>query len=189
MSHRPVPGSTVVRRSPTSRRARVAIALGSNLGDRPTRIERSLEAIRVFVDDVEVSPLYETDPMYDENQPVFLNACCVGTTALTPRQLLSQLQDIERAHGRRRDGRRFGPRAIDLDLLLFESLVIESQDLAVPHPRLRERAFVLVPLADIAADWLVPASEGCPALTVREILAGIETDGVRKYDESRDGEN
>lgn len=165
----------------TSKGARVAVSLGSNLGDRPERLESSLQAIRAFVGDVEVSPLYETDPMYVEKQPVFLNACCIGRTWLTPRQLLSQLQDIERALGRRRDGCRFGPRAIDLDLLLFDSYVISSRDLAVPHPRLRERAFVLVPLADIAADWLVPASQGFPALTVGEILAGIETDGVRKF--------
>jgi 2-amino-4-hydroxy-6-hydroxymethyldihydropteridine diphosphokinase len=165
-------------------RAQVAISLGSNLGDREARIRSSLQAIRTFVDEIEVSPLYETDPMYVEEQPAFLNACCRGSTTLSPHQLLSQLQDIERANGRRRGGPRFGPRTIDLDLLLVDSVVIDSRGLVVPHPRLHERAFVIVPLADVAADWRVPSSQGYPTQTVREILAEIETGGVRLFQDS-----
>ncbi|MBK5098559.1 MAG: 2-amino-4-hydroxy-6-hydroxymethyldihydropteridine diphosphokinase, partial [Gemmatimonadetes bacterium] len=114
------------------------------------------------------------------DQPLFFNACCTGRTRLTPHQFLSQLQDAEQAAGRDRTGPWYGPRTLDLDLLLYGDEVIEDSDLVVPHPRLRERGFVLVPLAEIAADWLVPASRGEEAESVGSLAGRVGTDGTRR---------
>ena len=99
---------------------------------------------------------------------------------MTPRQLLSQLQDAERAAGRDRSGPRYGPRTLDLDLLLYGDQVIEDPDLVVPHSRLRERGFVLVPLAEIAAEWIVPASAGMAADSVGSLAERVGMDGIRR---------
>lgn len=158
--------------------ARVAIGLGSNLGDRSAWLERAVARLRDLLDELRVSSVYETVPMHAGAQPDYLNACCTGHTRLTPRQLLSSLKEVEGRLGRRRGGRRFGPRVIDLDLLLYDELVVEEPDLVVPHPRLRERAFVLIPLAELAADWVVPASDGAPRSSVDRLVAGIDRSGV-----------
>jgi 2-amino-4-hydroxy-6-hydroxymethyldihydropteridine diphosphokinase len=161
------------------RRTRVAIGLGSNLGDRASRIREAVLALRASLDGIRVSPIFETDPVHLEDQPAFLNACCTGTTRLTPRQLLSVLQDLERSLGRTRDAVRFGPRVIDLDLLLFGDRIVEDEDLVVPHPRMRERGFVMRPLAAIAPEWIVPGSHGHPSETVAEIAERLGPEGVR----------
>jgi 2-amino-4-hydroxy-6-hydroxymethyldihydropteridine diphosphokinase len=161
-----------------------AVSLGSNLGDRAANLSFGLRRIKLSAEDVRVSPLYETRPLELEDQPDFLNACCIGRTRLTARQLLSQLQDAERAAGRRRSTLRYGPRRLDLDLLLYDEEVILTPELEVPHPRMRERAFVIVPLADIALDWVVPASRGNRETTVGEILRDMDTEGVRASSES-----
>jgi 2-amino-4-hydroxy-6-hydroxymethyldihydropteridine diphosphokinase len=161
-----------------ARGARVAIGLGSNLGDRAARLERAVAGLRELLDELRVSSVYETVPVHADDQPDYLNACCTGHSRLTPRQLLSSLQDMEGRLGRRRGGRRFGPRIIDLDLLLYEELIVEEPDLVVPHPRLRARAFVLVPLAELAADWMVPASGDAPEASVGRLVAGIDRSGV-----------
>jgi 2-amino-4-hydroxy-6-hydroxymethyldihydropteridine diphosphokinase len=155
----------------------VAIGLGSNLGDRRAHLRFGVERLREYLREIRVSPLYETDPEGDCDQPPFLNAVCVGRTVLSPRQLLSQLQDAERAAGRRRGARRFGPRTLDLDLLVYGNSVLRSAELTVPHPRLRERAFVLVPFADVAPDWIVPGESG-RAETVARLLSRLNTGTV-----------
>jgi len=165
---------------------RVAVGLGTNQGDRQARIEDAVRALRDLVDDLRVSSLYETEPRYVTKQPRFLNACATGLTRLAPRQVLSQLLDAERAAGRRRNAERYGPRTLDLDLLLYGEQVIEEPGLVVPHPGLRERAFVLVPLAEIAGDWIVPASRGEPAARVGELAARVGTEGVLRAAEERD---
>ncbi len=101
-------------------------------------------------------------------------------TRLTPHQLLSQLQDTERAAGRRRGGRRYGPRTLDLDLLLYGEEIVRDPDLVVPHPRLHERAFALVPLAEIAGDWIVPDGSSRPA-SVEQLLSHVDTTGVYSF--------
>jgi 2-amino-4-hydroxy-6-hydroxymethyldihydropteridine diphosphokinase len=116
--------------------------------------------------------------MHVADQPSFLNACCIGQTSLTARQLLQSLQQLELRAGREPGGRRYGPRPLDLDLLLYGECVIEESDLVVPHPRLRERAFVLVPLAELAADWIVPVSRGAAATTVGELARGVDEEGI-----------
>jgi 2-amino-4-hydroxy-6-hydroxymethyldihydropteridine diphosphokinase len=158
----------------------VAISLGSNLGDRESWIAFGVQAVARELEELQVSSVYETAPQLLEDQPLFLNACCTGRTRLTPRQLLSQLQDAERAAGRDRSGPRYGPRTLDLDLLLYGDEVIDSMELAVPHARLRERGFVLVPLAEIAAEWIVPASQGQSAERVDSLADRVDTGGIRR---------
>lgn len=165
---------------------RVAIALGGNQGNRMEMLRTGLASLRRIVDEVEVSPVYETEPVHVAEQPAFLNACCVGRTRLKARQLLSALQDIERLAGRRPGGVRFGPRPLDLDLLLYGGFVIEDSDLIIPHPRLHERAFVLMPLADVAPNWEVPSHGGRTVATVVTLArACTEQDrqGVSRIDE------
>ena len=166
--------------SPSHGPISVAVALGSNLGDRRTQLEWGVRALKGFLEQLRLSSVYETEPVYVADQPEFLNACCTGVTWLAPHQLLSQLLDFERAAGRVRSGPQFGPRALDLDLLLYGDRVLESRDLVVPHPRMRERAFVIVPLAEIAADWIVPASGGQPERMVSELLYDLDATGVRR---------
>lgn len=156
----------------------VAIGLGSNVGDRVAHLRAGVVCLRELLDDLRCSAVYETDPVGRIEQPPFLNAACVGHTRLTPRQLLSSLQDAERRSGRRREGPDGGPRTLDLDLLLYGDRVIDEPGLAVPHPRLRDRSFVLVPLRDIAADWWVPAAGGKAARTVAWLAEAAGTAGV-----------
>lgn len=155
-----------------------AIGLGSNLGNRIAHLRFGLSALRRLLCDVVVSRVYETEPREVVEQPRFLNACCVGRTRQTPRQLLEQLQQVELLAGRRRAGPRYGPRVLDLDLLLHGTTVIETPDLVVPHPRLRERPFVLVPLAELVPHWVVPASGGRVAATVEDLAQAAGARGV-----------
>lgn len=133
------------------------VGLGSNVGDRSDNIRQALDMLD-SVDDVSVfavSSFYETEPEGYEDQNWFVNAAAQIETTLLPRQLLKSFKDIERAIGRK-NSVRWGPREIDLDLLLYDQLCFESPDVTIPHPRMHQRAFVLVPLAEIAVDVLHP---------------------------------
>lgn len=143
----------------------VAIALGSNLGDRERQLHEAGERLAAFVDDLRLSPFCETDPVDVGPQPRFLNAAAVGRTALTARALLDRLLDTERACGRVRPAVG-APRTLDLDLILYGDAVIDEPGLVVPHPRFRGRAFVLAPLATVAPDWRDPVT----GLTVQALL-------------------
>ncbi len=158
------------------RKHQVAVGLGSNLGDRLAHIRYGWLALQDLFSSADVSRVYETQPVGIENQPAFLNACCIGVTNLSPRRLLRSLQEIERGAGRTRQGRRFGPRTLDLDLLLYGDIVLVSPELTIPHAHLEERAFVLIPLADIGASWSVPGS----GKSVAQLTAGIDASGVRR---------
>lgn len=145
----------------------VHIGLGSNLGDRLGFLAAALEALDRIVGlrVVRVSDAYETAPI-GPPQPPYLNAAAELATTLSARELLERMQAIERALGRdRASSARWGPRTIDLDLLLDATAVLDEPGLTLPHPRMAERAFVLVPLATIAADRMLPAREsgGGPA--------------------------
>lgn len=152
--------------------------MGSNLGDSLAHLRFGLQALRRLLDGVDVSSVYKTDPVHVTDQPRFLNACCVGRTFLSPRQLLTELRQIEELAGRTRPGRRYGSRTLDLDLLLYGNHVIRKSDIVVPHPRLRERAFVLVPLRDIAPDWRVPGADAAPESSVAELAEAVGSRGV-----------
>jgi 2-amino-4-hydroxy-6-hydroxymethyldihydropteridine diphosphokinase len=164
--------------------AAFALGLGSNVGDRLANLRRGIGCVEKHARHVRVSAIYETRPTDFEPQPDFLNACCVGYTRLTPRELLSALQEAEAAAGRVRGPDRYGPRDLDLDILLYENLVMDTAELTVPHPRLRERAFVLVPLSELAPDWIVPArAPGELPLRVAELAAAAAgTSGVERTD-------
>lgn len=132
--------------------ARAFLALGSNLGDRWANLRAAVDALP---DVTAVSPVYETDPVGGpEGQEPYLNCVVMLITDRTPRQLLSLCRELEAAAGRTR-GERWGPRTLDVDVLLVGDAVVDDPDLQVPHPRMGERPFVLVPLADVAPD-LVP---------------------------------
>jgi 2-amino-4-hydroxy-6-hydroxymethyldihydropteridine diphosphokinase len=147
------------------------IGLGSNLGDREGTIRRALELLSAG-DDIEVtavSSLEETDPVGYEDQPRFLNGAAALRTELPPRELLERMFAVERQLGRIRTGPRFGPRTIDLDLLLYGQESIDEPGLRIPHPRLAERRFVLEPLVELDRNLQVPGRG-----SVRALLAGLE---------------
>jgi 2-amino-4-hydroxy-6-hydroxymethyldihydropteridine diphosphokinase len=153
----------------------VHIALGSNLGERMQNLARARELMSVFVRINAESSVYETPPWGVVDQPRFLNQVVRGSTALAPLHLLNRLKSIERQMGRVK-GERFGPRIIDLDILLYGVRSIDYKRLQVPHPRMLERAFVLVPLAEISPDLIVPGA----IRTAAELLAEIDQDGIVK---------
>lgn len=135
-----------------------AIALGSNMGDRLGNLRQAvhlLENQRIRV--TTRSDVFETNPVGVENQRRFLNACILVQTDLSPLELLAETQRVETQLGRARDVR-WGPRTIDLDILLFDEMVVNEKTLVIPHPRMTERAFVLVPLAQICPGWLHPGT-------------------------------
>jgi 2-amino-4-hydroxy-6-hydroxymethyldihydropteridine diphosphokinase len=142
------------------------VGLGSNLGDREGAIRRAAELIGA----ARLSPLFETEPLGFHDQPSFLNAAAEVETPLTARSFLTQLLDVERRLGRERIGPRWGPRTIDLDLLLWGNERISEPGLDVPHPLMLERLFVLEPLAALAPDQEIPGNG-----TVSEALAGLQS--------------
>jgi 2-amino-4-hydroxy-6-hydroxymethyldihydropteridine diphosphokinase len=145
------------------------IGLGSNLGDREATIRAALERLAAGegIELEAVSSLRETDPVGYVDQPRFLNGAAALRTKLSPRALLERLQEVERELGRDRSGPRFGPRTIDLDLLLYGSEQIDENDLQIPHPRLAERRFALEPLAELDSALEVPGKAPVRALLAR----------------------
>ena len=138
--------------------ARAYVGLGANLGDHEATIRRALELLaeQDGIEVLAVSRLRETDPVGVEDQPRFLNGAAALETTLAPGELLGVLLRVERALGRVRDGTRWGPRTIDLDLLLYGDEVVDEPGLRVPHPRLHERRFALEPLAELAPELEIP---------------------------------
>ena len=135
---------------------RAYVGLGSNLGDREATLRRALDLLGERVAVVAVSSFRETEPWGFADQPWFLNAVAAVETDAPPRDLLDELLAVERELGRTRDGPRFGPRTVDLDLLLYGDEVVDEPELTVPHPRLHERRFALEPLAELVPALVVP---------------------------------
>jgi 2-amino-4-hydroxy-6-hydroxymethyldihydropteridine diphosphokinase len=153
------------------------IGLGANLGERETNIERALsELARSGCRPTRVSSIYETAPVGFSDQPDFLNAVAEIETDLGPRELLAVLDAIERRIGRE-ETFKWGPRIIDLDILLYGDQILKEDNLEIPHPEMQHRAFVLTPLAEIAPEVKHPVS----GLTAQEMSAGIGAKGIRRY--------
>ncbi|MBP2307260.1 2-amino-4-hydroxy-6-hydroxymethyldihydropteridine diphosphokinase [Azospirillum melinis] len=158
--------------------ATVYLALGGNMGDRAANLAEAIRRLGGAVRIDAQSALYETAPMYVTDQPAFLNMAVRGTTELDPVALLRVLKEIEASLGRDLGGLRFGPRPIDVDILLYADRVVVEPDLEIPHPRMAERAFVLCPLADIAAGIVHPLlnrriGELCDEVPGRETVVRI----------------
>lgn len=144
--------------------ARICLGLGSNLGDRARNIYTALERLRARIRLDQISSLYETEPVGPVDQPWFLNLVCSGQTDLSPEALLHLAKTIEREMGRK-EGLRFGPRLIDIDILFYDDLVISTAQLEIPHPRVHERAFTLIPLSEIVPDLVHPLL----SMTIQEL--------------------
>ncbi len=154
----------------------VFLSLGSNLGDRAANLEAAGRALTPWVQVTARSSVYETAPWGYADQPAFLNMVLGGLTHLPPRRLLRRLKSIETRLGRQATFR-YGPRQIDLDILAYDDLVLETPQLCIPHPRMAQRAFVLVPLCEIAPQWRHPLLGKRAAV----LCAEISTAGVLRY--------
>jgi 2-amino-4-hydroxy-6-hydroxymethyldihydropteridine diphosphokinase len=156
--------------------SRAVIALGSNLENPVQQVEAALAAIAALpgVSLLRRSACYQTAPVGYADQPDFINAVCEVDTTLAPQALLAALLEVEQAFGRVRTFRN-APRVLDLDLLLVEGVVLDTDFLTLPHPRMHERAFVMLPLADMAADMQV-GNHGAAA----DIAAGLDAAGVKR---------
>lgn len=154
----------------------VYLGLGANIGNREANLRMALRGLTRMARVEAVSSLYETDPIGSvRDQPAFYNAACRIECGLEPLPLLRFLKSLEHEIGRRPGGPSGGPRPIDLDLLLYEDRILQSEELTVPHPRMHERAFVLVPLAEIAPSAVNPARNE----TVAKLAEVVGNEGVR----------
>ena len=153
----------------------VFIALGTNLGKRKANLRAAIKALPPDVTVLAESHVYETPPWGYEDQPAFLNMAVKAETEMEPEPLLKYLKQLEVELGREQNFR-WGPRLIDLDILFYDDLVIDTPPLVIPHPRLHERAFVLVPLEDVAPEVVHPVLQR----TVSELLTRIDRQGINR---------
>jgi len=156
---------------------KVYLALGSNLGDRNQNLLQALSKLATRMAVTNCSGIYDTAPVGNTRQPRFLNMVCSGETRLTPPELLAFVKDIEIKMGRK-TGPVNSPRPIDIDILFFDNLVMNTPELVIPHPRLTERVFVLLPLSDIAPDFKHP-STGNNILTMLRKLHWTDVEIVK----------
>lgn len=158
---------------------RAYISLGSNMGDKVAALKQAIELLRAHegIQVIRVSSIYDTDPVGYEEQDVFMNIIAEVETALTGEELLTVCQSIEEELKRVRVVR-WGPRTMDLDIILYDDQVIDSPTLTVPHPRMHERAFVLVPLVELNEQLVHPVYQK----TVEQLLSETGYDGVRLFE-------
>ena len=156
----------------------VYLGLGTNLGDRRHNLEQAVSRLAPLVTVTAVSPIYASEPWGVTDQPEFLNICLAGRAAASPAELLSFLKNLEIELGRQKTIK-WGPRLIDIDILLYADWIVQSDELTIPHPFMAERAFVLRPLADIAPGVTHPIN----GLTVAEMAAAVSADSLRKLPE------
>ena len=156
----------------------IYIALGTNLGERLENLRTAIQSIPPEIHVLEESHIYETPPWGYEDQPAFLNMVLKAETDLEPGALLEYLKQLEVELGRKQNFR-WGQRLIDLDILFYDDLVIDPPPLVIPHPRLHERTFVLIPLADVAAEYMHPVF----GKFVWELLLGTDITGVQPLPE------
>ena len=156
------------------------LALGSNLGDLLLNLEHAIQALAPDVLCENTSNIYQTTPWGYTDQPDFLNQVIEVSTDLSPEELLVFIQTIEKDMGRETNIR-FGPRLIDIDILFYDQEVIDQKGLQIPHPRLHHRAFVLVPLNEIAHDYIHPVN----GLTLAEMLEKVDAEGVDLFSDGK----
>ena len=168
----------VLKNIPKSIIHKCAIALGGNMGDSLEILEGALEKLSQTPGIILLSKSnwYQTKAI-GPPQPDYLNGCALLGVEMVPQLLLKALLDIEIQFGRVRQ-ERWGPRTLDLDLLLYEDLILDTPTLQIPHPRMSDRSFVLVPLAEIASDWVEPVS----GQTIQDLLSNVDTSDVRLFD-------
>lgn len=147
----------------------VAIALGSNIGDAAANVRSAFKRLGTVLADARLSTLYESAPMYHTDQAKFVNAVAVGSSSDNPRNVLNKLKNIEKELGRGETFRN-GPRVIDLDILFMGNVVWQDELLQIPHPRMAERPFVLIPLRELAADWPHPQTGKTVAAMAEELV-------------------
>ena len=155
----------------------IYLGLGSNLGDREANLETVLQELPPDVEIIFYSSLYETKPWGFRDQPDFLNQVVQAETELSPRELLVYLKKIEKKIGRK-PSFTYGPRMVDIDILLYGNMIITETNLTIPHYRITERAFVLTPLAEIAPELSLPDS----TITISELLETIDSSDVSLYE-------
>ena len=156
--------------------AKLYLALGSNIGDRAANLKAAIKAIKPEVNTTKCSPVYETPPWGYDDQPRFLNQVIEAETDLSPGELLSHLKETEKLLGREKTFKN-GPRVIDLDIIFYDDLVVNSPPLVIPHAHMQERAFVLIPLAAIAPDFRHPILKE----SVSELLAKVDQSGITEF--------
>jgi len=155
----------------------VYIGLGSNLGKPVIQLKQAIEAVKLLPESrfIACSSLYGSKPMGPQDQPDYVNAVAAIKTELAPKNLLHQLQHIEQTHGRERKGERWGPRTLDLDILLFGQQVINTPELTVPHYGMQQREFVLYPLAELTPELVLPHGQ-----TLKQLLTHCPLNGLQK---------
>lgn len=156
--------------------AKIYLSLGSNIGNRKNFLDSAIELLKIKIEIKETSSLYETDPWGKTKQPKFLNMCISGETSLKPAELLNFIHETE-IHVGRTPTFKWGPREIDIDILFYDHKVITEEGLEIPHANLHERTFVLVPLVEIAGDYVHPKLKK----SVSDLLEQIDASGVKKY--------
>jgi len=157
---------------------KIYLGLGTNVGDRKTNLKAAIDALPPDVEVVAQSPIYQTPPWGYEDQDDFLNQVVMARTDLAPQALLAYIKGLEEEVGRRATFR-WGPREIDIDILFYDDLVMESETLTIPHPRMHERAFMLVPLADIAPELVHPVLNQ----TIAQLLNDLDKSDIELFKE------
>tara|TARA_B100000686_G_C16745659_1_gene949298 strand:- start:732 stop:1235 length:504 start_codon:yes stop_codon:yes gene_type:complete len=158
----------------------ILLGLGSNLGDRFNNLNSAIEALTPEIMVQTISPTYETQPLYVTQQPDFLNLLVRANTTLSPTNLLVSIKTLETELGRK-PSVRFGPRVIDVDIIDYNSQILNLENLITPHPRMHERLFVLKPLIDIVPNWIHPRT----GKTVQQLIESVSNPGlVKQYSHS-----